>query len=133
LSKKTSFIFPLAVGLLAAGSPQQVYAQYDDSLSGAIASIACSKGGGQNMTMLIYMLMNPMGYMGQGQSSNFYTTGLKLTNWLETNPTKKQKAQFIAEVFDKSTQKCPNNFGQNEYNNIRKEVSCYKKVGSSEC
>jgi len=133
LTKKTSFIFPLAVGLLAASSPQQVYAQYDDSLSGAIASIACSKGGGENMTMVINLFINPMGYMGQGQSSNFYTTGLKLTNWLETKPTEKQKAQFVAAVFDKSTQKCPKNFGQNEYNNIRKQVSCYKKFGSFNC
>lgn len=131
--KPPYLILSLSFGLLAAVSPQHVYAQYDDSLSGAIASIACSKGKGENMNMMISMLLNPVSYLGQGQSSNFYNTGRKLQEWKETNPTKQQATAFVIEVYDKSTQKCPNNFGQNEYSTIRKGVSCYKKVGNVKC
>lgn len=103
------------------------YAQYDDSLSAKLSAFACQKGSGQSMSMVIPMIMNPMFYMGQGQSSNWYVTGLQLTKYLES-ASESQKNALIADYLNKTLSKCPNNFGQSEYNGFKKIVQCYWKT-----
>lgn len=110
---------------------QSVFAQYDDSLSGKISSIACSRGAG-NMSSTIVLLLNPLSYTGENQASDFYKIGLSLADYIESS-TKQQTDSLIIDIMDKTTKSCPNNFGQSEYDGVRKQVDCYRKTGSAYC